>query len=155
MDKLPPVSYIRMVDIWLITVQLIPFILVILRTAMEIFCEAQFINHHGRNVPVNNGLVKEKNTVDIGKYLQLIGRFMKPIKYIFATHKIVLREEDCSRKLCHVYSDVLDLWNFALHDIKLLHNRNITEFKMMHLHYLPIHIFHKYFLVHLSWITSL
>ena len=48
MDKLPPVSYVRMVDIWLITVQLIPFILVIIITAIEIVVDADVINHHGR-----------------------------------------------------------------------------------------------------------
>ena len=47
MDKLPPVSYIRMVDIWLITVQLLPFILVLILTATEIYVEPEHINHHG------------------------------------------------------------------------------------------------------------
>ena len=48
MDKLPPVSYVRMVDIWLITVQLIPFILVLILTASELLNDADHINHHGR-----------------------------------------------------------------------------------------------------------
>ena len=48
MDKLPPVSYVRMVDIWLITVQLIPFILVLILTTTEIYEDQQFINHHGK-----------------------------------------------------------------------------------------------------------
>ena len=84
MDKLPPVSYIRMVYIWLITVQLIPFILVILRTAMEIFCESQIINHHGRSVAVkgasNDNFVKEKEKINIGKYLQLFGKYLIKLK---------------------------------------------------------------------------
>ena len=50
MDKLPAVSYIRMVDIWLITVQLIPFIYVITRTACELVKDQELFNHHGRTI---------------------------------------------------------------------------------------------------------
>ena len=47
MEKLPPASYVRLVDIWLICGQLIPFIEVILLTLMELFNEEDEINHHG------------------------------------------------------------------------------------------------------------
>ena len=48
MEKLPPTSYLRLVDIWLITTQLTPFLLVALITSIEIFQEDNFeINHHG------------------------------------------------------------------------------------------------------------
>ena len=36
MDKLPPVSYLRLVDIWLVGVQVIPFVGVILLTFIEL-----------------------------------------------------------------------------------------------------------------------
>ena len=54
MEKLPPTSYVRMVDIWLIFGQLIPFIEVSLLTFMEMVNDPKEINHHGRsrNVPV-------------------------------------------------------------------------------------------------------
>ena len=54
MEKLPPTSYIRMVDIWLIFGQLIPFIEVALLTVMESLNDQEEINHHGliRNVQV-------------------------------------------------------------------------------------------------------
>ena len=50
MEKLPSTSYLRLVDIWLITTQLVPFLLVALITAIEIFREDNNneINHHGK-----------------------------------------------------------------------------------------------------------
>ena len=52
MEKLPPASYVRLVDIWLICGQLIPFMEVILLTLIELYNEEDEINHHGsvRNV---------------------------------------------------------------------------------------------------------
>ena len=50
MEKLPATSYVRVVDIWLITTQLTPFALVILTTLSELFLdedENSTINHHG------------------------------------------------------------------------------------------------------------
>ena len=81
MDKLPPTSYIRMVDIWLIFVQLYPFIQekallslrnkrilnrlqilylqVVLSTIIELNVEEEFTNDHGfrRSVPQNKNNV--------------------------------------------------------------------------------------------------
>ena len=47
MEKLPSTSYVRLVDIWLICGQLIPFIEVILVTLREVYNEEDVINHHG------------------------------------------------------------------------------------------------------------
>ena len=47
MEKLPSTSYVRLVDIWLICGQLIPFIEVILLTLRELYSEQDEINHHG------------------------------------------------------------------------------------------------------------
>ena len=53
MDKLPPTAYVKMVDVWLIFGQLIPFIETVLLTAMEYLRDGdgsgnpQVINHHG------------------------------------------------------------------------------------------------------------
>ena len=47
MDKLPPTSYVRFVDIWLITGQFLPFLEVVLLTVKELFFETETINHHG------------------------------------------------------------------------------------------------------------
>ena len=47
MEKMPSTSYVRLVDIWLICGQLIPFIEVILLTLMELYNEVDVINHHG------------------------------------------------------------------------------------------------------------
>ena len=56
MEKLPSTSYVRLVDIWLICGQLIPFIEVILLTLRELYNEEDYgnINHHGflRKVPI-------------------------------------------------------------------------------------------------------
>ena len=75
MDKLPPVSYIRLVDIWLITVQLIPFLFVISRTLLELFTEQEEINHHGKNRKVGRGWMDDQTNRDkIAKILGLIGK---------------------------------------------------------------------------------
>ena len=55
MEKLPPTSYVRMVDIWLICGQLIPFVEVILLTLMELYNESDTINHHGFPRKVTSG----------------------------------------------------------------------------------------------------
>ena len=48
MEKLPPTSYVRLVDIWLINGQLVPFLEVILLTVLELKRpEPSAINHHG------------------------------------------------------------------------------------------------------------
>ena len=43
MESLPPTSDIRMIDVWLILAQLLPFIEVVLLTAMEYFRETDMI----------------------------------------------------------------------------------------------------------------
>merc|ERR1719153_2205070 len=49
MEKLPPTSYVRLVDIWLICGQLITFIEVVLLTLREVYNEDNDeVNHHGR-----------------------------------------------------------------------------------------------------------
>jgi hypothetical protein len=50
MEKLPPTSYVRMVDIWLICGQLIPFVEVMLLTLRELYeDQEELINHHGES----------------------------------------------------------------------------------------------------------
>ena len=43
MESLPPTSDIRMIDVWLILAQLLPFFEVVLLTAMEFFRETEII----------------------------------------------------------------------------------------------------------------
>ena len=56
MEKLPSTSYIRMVDIWLIFGQLIPFAEVVLITFQETYRndEVQKVNHHGHARELTN-----------------------------------------------------------------------------------------------------
>lgn len=84
MDKLPTVSYIRMVDIWLITVQLIPFLYVIIRTASELVVDSEEINHHGhkREVAKQNNFFNFGNNGNekISKALKRIGNTLLEVK---------------------------------------------------------------------------
>ena len=62
MEKLPPTSYVRMVDVWLIFGQLIPFVEVSLLTIMELFNEdLERINHHGEAKKINNSVSTYNN----------------------------------------------------------------------------------------------
>ena len=54
MDSLPPTSYVRMVDIWLIVFQIVPFLEVVTLTMKEIYYDQDKINHHGRERDVSN-----------------------------------------------------------------------------------------------------
>ena len=47
MEKLPPTAYVRLVDIWLINGQLVPFIEVIILTILELKRDSSITNHHG------------------------------------------------------------------------------------------------------------
>ena len=57
MEKLPPTAYVRMVDIWLIFGQLIPFVEVVILTMRECYNDAEFINHHGQKRKVESNQV--------------------------------------------------------------------------------------------------
>ena len=63
MEKLPPTSYIRMIDIWLIFGILIPFLEVCILTFKEYNSnegDGRMINHHGRQrAIVENSLYKK------------------------------------------------------------------------------------------------
>ena len=49
MDKLPSTAYVKMIDVWLISGQLVPFMEVVLLTTREALREGlQTINHHGQ-----------------------------------------------------------------------------------------------------------
>ena len=47
MEKLPPTAYVRLVDIWLINGQLVPFIEVMVLTVLELNRDSSVTNHHG------------------------------------------------------------------------------------------------------------
>ena len=57
MEKLPPTSYVRMVDVWLIFGQLIPFIEVTLLTIMELYnFDMDRVNHHGTAINLKSSV---------------------------------------------------------------------------------------------------
>ena len=82
MAKLPPTSYVRMVDIWLIFGQLIPFVDVILLTCMELYNTADEVNHHGFARKVDPSIAEVEVTV---KH-KCVG-WVLYIKYISNTRK--------------------------------------------------------------------
>ena len=65
-QSLPPTAYVKMIDIWLIFTQMIPFIEVLLYTWMDLHrvSEERDINHHGsvRTVQVGD---KEKGLDEV------------------------------------------------------------------------------------------
>ena len=60
MEKLPPTSYVRLVDIWLINGQLLPFLEVILLTLLELYREdVSAVNHHGTKRLTRNFIITQ------------------------------------------------------------------------------------------------
>ena len=86
MEKLPSTAYVKMIDLWLIFGQLIPFMEVCLLTMMESSRDGdgdtQTINHHGhpRTVQLNNG-EKVKPMLHLFIY-KLQYHFQNPISLI-------------------------------------------------------------------------
>ena len=64
MEKLPPTSYVRMVDIWLIFGQLIPFVEVILLTIKEFYNKEDEVNHHGHARKVSSFFPPSEKVAD-------------------------------------------------------------------------------------------
>ena len=86
MERLPSTSYIRMVDVWLIFGQLLPFAEVVLLTYMEYLRddETQEVNHHGKIMEYENEVtdITGKETDKNGKhitYLQTVGKFQSEV----------------------------------------------------------------------------
>jgi hypothetical protein len=66
MEKLPPTSYVRMVDIWLICGQLIPFVEVMLLTLRELYDDQEeFINHHGEERRIASAKTNKTPTIKV------------------------------------------------------------------------------------------
>ena len=57
MDKLPSTAYIKMIDVWLILGQLIPFARVVITTMMEQMRNGsdRMVNHHGTAMELDMG----------------------------------------------------------------------------------------------------
>ena len=55
-QSLPPTAYIKMIDVWLIFAQLIPFAEVLLHSWMDMHrvSEDREVNHHGKSVKVGD-----------------------------------------------------------------------------------------------------
>ena len=73
-SSLPPTSYIKMIDIWLIFSQLIPFVEVLLHTFMDNLRDDddREINHHGSAIPVEKEV--DGSALDIKKEEMLFTR---------------------------------------------------------------------------------
>ena len=78
-SSLPTTAYIKMIDVWLIFNLLVPFLLVLVHTYMDILRtdaqdeeEGRSINHHGKTVIVGlaeSGLKEAEAAVDAPKGL--------------------------------------------------------------------------------------
>jgi hypothetical protein len=68
-QSLPPTAYVKMIDVWLIFTQMIPFMEVLLHTWMDSHrvSEDREINHHGKTLTVGDDEVAN----DEVKYLKL------------------------------------------------------------------------------------
>ena len=62
-QTLPPTAYVKMVDVWLIFAQMVPFVEVLLHSWMDFnrIDEDRDINHHGKTI--NIGADGEENKV--------------------------------------------------------------------------------------------
>merc|ERR1712050_267971 len=55
-QSLPPTAYVKMIDIWLIFAQMIPFLEVLLHSYMDVHrtTEDREINHHGKSIKLGD-----------------------------------------------------------------------------------------------------
>ena len=74
-QSLPPTSYVKMIDVWLIFTQMIPFMEVLLHTWMDSHrvSEDREINHHGKTLTV--GDVDDKQVMYFNIYMTYFSAF--------------------------------------------------------------------------------
>ena len=67
MDKLPSTAYIKMIDVWLIFGQLIPFARVVITTVMEQMRDHpdRLVNHHGTAMEIDTAKTSALNIIDV------------------------------------------------------------------------------------------
>ena len=67
-QSLPPTAYVKMIDVWLIFAQMVPFMEVLLHSWMDLqrVSEDREINHHGKTITVE----EETWKVYLGMYLK-------------------------------------------------------------------------------------
>ena len=67
--SLPQTAYVKMVDLWLIFAQVIPWIEVLLHTLIDWMRtedeEEREINHHGRTITVGGNQVRDSKPVEV------------------------------------------------------------------------------------------
>ena len=71
-NNLPKTSYMKMIDVWLLSNLLYPFIIVLLHTYMDTLRndEEREINHHGRTITVDDDKIEEGFKIKV-QYLNL------------------------------------------------------------------------------------
>jgi hypothetical protein len=68
MQSLPTTAYVKMIDVWLIGCQLVPFIEVVLLTAMEFHREGDGSGGQGENEPITSKITTESQTATINHH---------------------------------------------------------------------------------------
>jgi hypothetical protein len=60
-QSLPPTAYVKMIDVWLIFAQMVPFVEVLLHSWMDMHRvnEDREVNHHGKPVKVGDDSIQE------------------------------------------------------------------------------------------------
>ena len=63
-QSLPPTAYVKMIDVWLIFAQMVPFVEVLLHSWMDLHRvnEDREINHHGATIKLDDGEIKVEFT---------------------------------------------------------------------------------------------
>ena len=77
MESLPPTSDIKMIDIWLILCQLVPFVEVVILTAIEYHREAEEISWSTHQDQGKGKRTKSKLCVNFAQSLEIVGESSK------------------------------------------------------------------------------
>ena len=92
-SSLPQTAYVKMIDIWLIFVQIVPFVEVLLHTYIDSLRgdEGREINHHGTSVKVRQSdITNIANIVDKKYHRPMIGHVTRPGDASPALNPIIL-----------------------------------------------------------------
>ena len=130
--SLPATAYVKMVDLWLIFAQMIPFFEVLLHTAMDMMRNdgEREINHHGTTIKPNNDEENNDDDANITKVLpiknlDLISRNEETKVTALKIHYANLEKEKRSKrnlrrlalcmKFAHVYNPIAALSFIAIY----------------------------------------